>query len=133
LSRAITKDHVQEIFERFGKIHKIEHSIDRRTNLPMDMCYVTYGEKADAEKAIEYMDQAQLDGLEIKVQFTLRPANINNNRQNSPRRFGGRGGRPAGKWRRSPSPQRYGNRDNNRKRAGDRGNSPSPKRQKDMD
>jgi RNA recognition motif-containing protein len=111
----------------------------------MDMCYVTYGEKADAEKAIEYMDQAQLDGLEIKVQFTLRPTannnnnNNNNNRQNS---FGGGrgGGRPASKWRRSPSPQRYGgnrdnrdNRDTNRKRAGDRGNSPSPKRQKDTD
>jgi len=74
--------------------------MDRRTNLPSESCYVTFDEKSDAEKAVEYMDQAQLDGLEIKVQFTLRLP-----RQGSPVRRGG-GGRGRGKWRRSPPPLR---------------------------
>jgi RNA recognition motif-containing protein len=97
----MTKEHIQEIFDPFGKIVKVVHNIDRRTNLPMNTCYITFSEKADADKAIEYMNTCQMDGLEIKVEYTLR----NIPRTRSPRRISARdNGR--GKWRRSPSPLR---------------------------
>jgi RNA-binding protein with serine-rich domain 1 len=130
----VTKEHIQEIFQHFGKINKIEHSIDRRTNLPMESCYLYFAEKSDAEKAIEYMDRGQLDGVEIRVQFTLRP----NQRQGSPRR--NRGGMGGGrKWgtnnnrQRSPPRSNYNNRRgespiHSRKRNNSRSNSQSPKR-----
>jgi len=90
----------------------------------MESCYVTFSEKADAEKAVEYMELAQVDGQSIRVQFTLRP-----NRQGSPRRNRGAGR----KWRRSP-PRNYNKRDsppiNSRKRNISRSNSQSPKRVK---
>jgi len=132
LSRNIARQHLQEIFNHFGKIVKIEHNVDRRTNLPMETCYVTYSEKADAEKAIEYMDQAQLDGQEIKAQFTLRlPRQIGGSPRRNPRSGSGRG-----KWRRSPSPLRGIPRrespQNTKKRnqSPENNTSPSPKRVK---
>jgi len=101
ISRTITKEHVQEIFDAFGKIVKVVHNIDRRTNLPMNTCYITFSEKADAEKAIEYMNLSQLDGLEIKVEHTLRNIPRTRSPRRQPVRDNGRG-----KWRRSPSPLR---------------------------
>jgi len=104
----------------------------------METCYITYSEKADAEKAIEYMDQALLDGLEIKAQFTLRlPRHTGSPRRNP--RSGGGGGSRRGKWRRSPSPLRNmpkresppaNNLKKRRQSPTSNNNSPSPKRTK---
>jgi len=111
---------------------KIEHNVDRRTNLPMEMGYITFKEKSDAEKAIEYMDKAQLDGIEVRLQFTLPYQK--QQRGGSPRR---NNNRPAGRWRRSPSPLRGGRKvvdvspPTRKRNLSPRGNSPSPKRPKD--
>jgi RNA recognition motif-containing protein len=67
----------------------------------MNTCYITFTEKADAEKAIEYMNFSQLDGLEIKVEHTLRNIPRTRSPRRPPVRDNGRG-----KWRRSPSPLR---------------------------
>jgi len=67
----------------------------------MNTCYITFTEKADAEKAIEYMNTSQLDGLEIKVEHTLRNIPRTRSPRRQPARDNGRG-----KWRRSPSPLR---------------------------
>jgi len=93
----------------------------------MESSYITFSEKASAEKAVEYMDQAQLDGLDIKVRFTLKPT-----RQNSPRRNYGRGGGMGGgkkTWRRSP-PRNIKQDSPSRKRNLSRSSSKSPKRVK---
>jgi len=130
LPRSTNKDHIQEIFDNFGTIAKLEHSIDRRSNLPHNKCYVSYREKGYAEKAIEYMDQAQVDGFQISVQFTL-PYENKPQRNFSPNRRGGisgRGGGSRGKWRRSPSPNRGVPGRDSPTRVNRR--SPSPKRAK---
>lgn len=74
----------------------------------MENAYITFRDKVDADKAVDYMDRSQIDGSEIRVQKTLgyNPPNRGSPRRGGYPRGGGRGGRGGGNWRRSPSPFR---------------------------
>ncbi|CAG8584577.1 16995_t:CDS:2 [Funneliformis caledonium] len=82
LTKNVTDAHLNEIFGAFGRIHRVEMALD-------DKC------KAEAERAISYMDGGQLDGSELSCTFVPRrpisplPPRRRGGRFNSPpqRRF----------------------------------------------
>lgn len=124
----MTKEHVIEIFENFGKIKLIDFPLDRfHPSINRGMAYVEYHTPEEAEKAMKHMDGGQIDGQEITCSPVLinrgRPP-IQMNRGRSPLRLGrGPAMGPGGRWR---SPFRGGaNRFNRRSPIRRR---PSPKR-----
>ncbi|MQL83416.1 hypothetical protein Taro_015885, partial [Colocasia esculenta] len=73
LTRNVNEGHLKEIFGNFGEVIHVELAIDRAVNLPRGFGYVEFRKKVDAEKAILYMDGAQIDGNVVRVRFTLPP------------------------------------------------------------
>jgi len=47
---------LKEIFGNFGEVVNVELSMDRLVNLPRGYGYVEFKKRADAEKALLYMD-----------------------------------------------------------------------------
>ncbi|CAI2178205.1 13473_t:CDS:2 [Funneliformis geosporum] len=86
LTKNVTDAHLNEIFGAFGRIH-------RKTN--KGIAYIDYETRAEAERAISYMDGGQLDGSELSCTFVPRrpisplPPRRRGGRFNSPpqRRF----------------------------------------------
>lgn len=79
-------------FERFGEVKDAAVITDAQSGRSRGFGFVTFNEEADAERAIEEMDGAELDGRRIAV-------NVAQERQRGgggpPRAGGGdRGGRP---------------------------------------
>uniref|UniRef100_T1GMK1 RRM domain-containing protein n=1 Tax=Megaselia scalaris TaxID=36166 RepID=T1GMK1_MEGSC len=113
LTRNVTKEHVIEIFENFGKIKLIEFPFDRfHPTINRGIAYVEYHTAEEAEKAMKHMDGGQIDGQEISCAPVMRnqgrpPAPIGRGR--SPIRGGGRGPPMGGggRWR-SPGPKDSG-------------------------
>jgi RNA-binding protein with serine-rich domain 1 len=64
---------LKEIFGNFGEVVNVELSMDRLVNLPRGYGYVEFKKRADAEKALLYMDGGQIDGNVVKLRFTLQP------------------------------------------------------------
>jgi RNA-binding protein with serine-rich domain 1 len=56
LTRNVTKEHLNEIFGKYGKIKDVELLWDKRANLSKGSSYVEYFERSDAEKALSYLD-----------------------------------------------------------------------------
>ncbi|RDY10986.1 Serine/arginine-rich splicing factor SR45, partial [Mucuna pruriens] len=73
LSRNVNEGHLKEIFSNFGEVVSVELAMDRTVNLPKGYGYVQFKTRGDAEKALLYMDGAQIDGNVIKARFTLPP------------------------------------------------------------
>ncbi|EEC78362.1 hypothetical protein OsI_18120 [Oryza sativa Indica Group] len=73
LSRNVNEDHLKEIFENYGEVVNVELSMDRVVNLPRGYGYVEFKNRADAEKALLYLDGGQIDGNVVKVRFALPP------------------------------------------------------------
>nr|CAD1836913.1 unnamed protein product [Ananas comosus var. bracteatus] len=71
LSRNVNEAHLKEIFGNFGDVVNVELSMDRIVNLPRGYGYVEFKKRADAEKALLYMDGGQIDGNVVRVKFTL--------------------------------------------------------------
>ncbi len=66
LTRNVTEDHVREIFGTYGEIRVVELAIDRAVNLPRGYAHVEYVNRADAETAIDHMNNGQIDGASIR-------------------------------------------------------------------
>ncbi|KAI3980126.1 hypothetical protein MKX01_034732, partial [Papaver californicum] len=71
LTRNVNEGHLKEIFGNFGEVVNVELAIDRSVNLPRGYGYVEYKTRADAEKALLFMDGAQIDGNVVRARFTL--------------------------------------------------------------
>jgi len=115
LTRNVSKDHLLEIFGKYGKIKSAEVLWDKRANLPRGAAFVDFLERGDAEKAVEYLDGSQIDGNVIVVVFTDPKRNFSPRRRFSPGRRGrggprgrGFGGGYGGGYGRRPSPFRGG-------------------------
>eukprot|EP00002_Diphylleia_rotans_P022069 TRINITY_DN4314_c0_g3_i3.p1 TRINITY_DN4314_c0_g3~~TRINITY_DN4314_c0_g3_i3.p1 ORF type:complete len:169 (-),score=14.67 TRINITY_DN4314_c0_g3_i3:189-695(-) len=93
LSRNVTAEHLREIFSTFGPLRSVKRPMDTRVNLPRGYAYVEYESRADAEKARTAMDEGQIDGRVVKINFTLRMTEppVRRNRDYSPPSRGGRG------------------------------------------
>jgi len=144
LTRNVTKEHLTEIFGKYGKLKSTELLWDKRANLPKGSAYIEFFERPEAEKAQLYMNEGQMDGNKIKVNFVLprrrTPPYMRGSRRFSPPRrrpFGSRGGyRGSGGYRggsgygRRPNWGGGGNRRSPVRRSPYRPRSKSPRRSK---
>src|SRR6516164_7898249 len=84
LSFSSTVDTVREAFARIGEVTDVHIVTDRATGQSRGFGFVTMGSPAEAQKAIEAMNGASLDGRALRV----------NEAEDRPQRsgFGGGGG-----------------------------------------
>lgn len=85
LAWATDENALREAFGRFGEVKDAAVITDPQTGKSRGFGFVTYNEEADATRAIEQMDGAELDGRRIAV-------NVAQERQRSGPRPGGPGG-----------------------------------------
>jgi len=92
LSFSSTVDTVREAFERIGAVTDVHIVTDRATGQSRGFGFVTMGSQAEATKAIESMNGANLDGRALRVNEAVE----------RPQRggFGGGGGGGGGGGRR---------------------------------
>lgn len=67
LSFNTTESGIRETFGQFGDITDIYVAMDRETGRPRGFAFVTFGNAEDAQKAIEKLNGADLDGRSLKV------------------------------------------------------------------
>jgi len=82
LDYATDETRLREEFSQFGVVTEVFLPTERGTSRPRGFGFVTLGTRGGAEKAISKMDQAQLDGRQIRV---------NESRPKGERRPGGAG------------------------------------------
>ncbi|XP_021618032.1 serine/arginine-rich splicing factor SR45 [Manihot esculenta] len=73
VAKNVHEGHLKEIFSNFGEVVHVELAIDHTVNLPKGYGYVELKARADAEKALIYMDGTQIDGNVVRARFTLPP------------------------------------------------------------
>ena len=114
-----------QIFSHFGEIFAVDFPTEPRSGLPKGHAFVEFKTRSEAEKAIDFMHEAEIDGARVTVQFVLLPRR--QPRPRSPLRgppmrrgpYGGRGGYGGPRYpspprrypsppRRFPSPPRHG-------------------------
>jgi translation initiation factor 3 subunit G len=69
LSEDVTDDDLRDLFGRFGRISRVFLAKDRETNRTKGFAFVSFHERADAEKAMERLDKKGYDNLIIRVEF----------------------------------------------------------------
>ena len=82
LSRNVNKNHLIEIFGNFGKIKKVDIPIDEKTHKRKDFAYIEYETKIECEEAVVYMNEGQIDGKVLKIEFmNIDPINKNKDKK----------------------------------------------------
>jgi translation initiation factor 3 subunit G len=69
LSEDVTDDDLRDLFGRFGRISRVFLAKDRETNRTKGFAFVSFHERADAERAMEKLDKKGYDNLIIRVEF----------------------------------------------------------------
>lgn len=69
LSEDVTDDDLRELFGRFGRISRVFLAKDRETNRTKGFAFVSFHDRADAERAMEKLDKKGYDNLIIRVEF----------------------------------------------------------------
>jgi|ERR1035437_6298470 RNA recognition motif-containing protein len=100
LSFNTTENDLQEAFAAHGSVVEANLMMDRMTGRSRGFAFITYSSPEEAQKAIEAMNGAQLDGRALTVNIARpkeeRPAG-GGGRDRGPRRdFGGGGGGGGG-------------------------------------
>lgn len=67
ISRNVTQEHLKEIFSHFGVVKNVILPKDDILDIPKGYAYVDFENVDDAAKAVENMNQGQIDGLCITV------------------------------------------------------------------
>ncbi len=77
-----TEEQLQEMFSEYGEIASVQLITDRQTGRSRGFAFVEYTNEEDAQKAIEAMDQQELEGRTIAVNVARprRPRRDYNNR-----------------------------------------------------
>jgi len=83
LAWATTDESLREAFEEFGEVRDAKVIMDRETGKSRGFGFITMDDDAEADEAMERMNNASLDGRTIKVDEA---------RERAPRREGGGGG-----------------------------------------
>lgn len=86
-----TEDEVQGLFATFGEVSRVHLVNDRETGRPRGFGFVEMSDDDSALKAIESLDQSELDGRTLRI----------NEAQPREPRAGGGGGGGGGNWGRS--------------------------------
>ncbi|KAK4063479.1 uncharacterized protein Triagg1_9356 [Trichoderma aggressivum f. europaeum] len=71
LSKNVNEEHLYEIFGQFGHIKDLDLPMNRTSGTNRSTAYILYEHQADAEVAISYMHEAQVDGAIINVSIVL--------------------------------------------------------------
>ena len=69
LTPNVTIAHLREIFEPFGPVATVELAIDRAAGLPKGYAYVEFGSHGYAEAAARHLDEGEIDGRHVRVNF----------------------------------------------------------------
>ncbi|KAI6175969.1 RNA-binding protein with serine-rich domain 1, protein [Aphelenchoides bicaudatus] len=73
LSRNVNKDHLSEIFGHYGEISLVDLLTDHvHPYLSRGQAYIEFENNEQAEKAVEHMHGAQIDGMEITCEPVTR-------------------------------------------------------------
>jgi RNA recognition motif-containing protein len=117
LTKAVTKEHFQEILKTYGNIIKLELDVDERTGYSRGTGIIEFEKHEEAVKAVDHLDESQIDGKLVSLRLKQPPRPP---RKRSPPRSSDPRYRPYSPRRRGYArDDRYG-RDYNRRR------SPSP-------
>ncbi|CCW59767.1 unnamed protein product [Phytomonas sp. EM1] len=79
LAPEATKDHLYNLFSRFGPLDGARVIYDRQTNLTRGYGFVYFRNPESASKAIEAMNGYELYGKRLRVGYTTNPINIISN------------------------------------------------------
>lgn len=71
LSYERDSDGVKKLFERYGSVKYVKMILDPRTNNPKGMAFVKMSSVAEAVKAIEGLNGAEIDGRSVKANFSI--------------------------------------------------------------
>jgi RNA recognition motif-containing protein len=94
LSFNTTENTLQEAFAAHGNVVEANLMMDRMTGRSRGFAFVTYSTPEEAQKAIEAMNGAQLDGRALTVNIARPKEERPPGERRGPRRdFGGGGGR----------------------------------------
>jgi RNA recognition motif-containing protein len=97
LSFNTTENTIQEAFAAHGTVVEANLMMDRMTGRSRGFAFVTYATPEEAQKAIEAMHGAQLDGRALTVNVARPREERPPGERRGPRRdFGGGGGRERG-------------------------------------
>lgn len=66
LTRNVTEDHIQEIFGCYGTLKSVELAVDRNVNLPRGYAHVDFETHEEAERALDYLNNGQIDGNVVR-------------------------------------------------------------------
>lgn len=66
LTRNVSEEHLKEIFGTFGILVSVELAMDKAVNLPRGFAHVEFERREDAQKAIDYMHEGQIDGNVVR-------------------------------------------------------------------
>jgi RNA recognition motif-containing protein len=91
LSFNTTENDLQDAFAAHGTVVEANLMVDRASGRPRGFAFVTMGSPEEAQKAIDALNGANLDGRNLTV---------NEARPREEREGGGRGRAPAGRGRR---------------------------------
>ncbi|MDZ7361245.1 MAG: RNA-binding protein [candidate division KSB1 bacterium] len=92
LSRRVTQDAVQQLFETFGQVAAVEVIRDKFSGESKGFAFVEMPSKTEAQAAMEGLNGRDMDGKALTVN-EARPRNNDRRGGGGERRFGGgRGG-----------------------------------------
>jgi RNA recognition motif-containing protein len=69
ISRNLNKNHLNEIFGAYGQLKGVYIPKEEESKLAKNYAYLEFINKEDADKAILYMGDGQIDGLKVKVEL----------------------------------------------------------------
>jgi RNA recognition motif-containing protein len=82
LDYSITEENLKEIFGEYGTVEEAKVIVDRETGRSKGFAFVTMETEEEANKIIEELNGAELEGRNIKVS-EARERKRNNNRRNN--------------------------------------------------
>lgn len=88
LSRTVTEDALRKLFEGFGTVVSVKIMSDKFTGEPRGFGFLTMDNDAEAEAAIEGLNNYELDGQRLRVNVA-RPPQPRENRMGGMRSEGG--------------------------------------------
>merc|ERR1711872_1185738 len=123
LSLYTTERELEKEFSKFGPLEKVQVVLDGKTGRSRGFSFVYFEAAEDAKAAKEAMNDQEIDGRRIRVDFSItkRPhtptPGVYMGRPTTGSRHGGGGGRRGDRRRRSPSPYYGGGRRDYRSRS----------------
>ncbi|ODQ56314.1 RNA-binding domain-containing protein, partial [Saitoella complicata NRRL Y-17804] len=67
LTKNLTPAHLREIFTPYGKITHLDLPMNRKLNVNRGVAYITFSSVQEAERAVECMHEAEVDGGVVSV------------------------------------------------------------------